>query len=69
MKLTPEQWQDAGDLLEQFSAQCDIAFEDHDKDAKRWVVGRLRKIMDLADLRGQHPRRSASLSTRNENET
>ncbi len=57
MRLTPEQWDDASDLLDQFAQQCEIAFEDHDKDAKVWVRNRLAKLIALADKRGEHPRR------------
>ena len=56
-QLTPEQWGDAADLLDQFATQCEIAFEDHDKDAKAWVRKRLVTLTELADERGAHPRR------------
>ena len=57
MKLTPEEWDDAADLMEQFMAQCEIAFEDHAPHAKKWCVARLDSLRWLATERGEHPRR------------
>lgn len=40
--LLPEDWDDVADLLSQFAQQCEIAFENHRPNAKRWLAKRLQ---------------------------
>lgn len=51
MKLTSDEWQDAADLLDQFAAQCEIAFEEHRPKAKRWCLEMLIKYSLIAAKR------------------
>lgn len=49
--LTEREYDDAADLIEQFQAQCEIAFEDHAVNAKRWVREQMESIRRAADAR------------------
>jgi len=49
--LTEREYDDAADLIEQFQAQCEIAFEDHAVSAKRWVREQMESIRRAADAR------------------
>lgn len=41
-RLSSEDWDDVADLLSQFAQQCEIAFEEHRPNAKRWLARRLQ---------------------------